>query len=226
MKEVIPLSPSEILNIAVRQRTEGSYEFNAILRDSGVSRHSLDHIMRGPMAYQVLKDLSRDNRIDTKYLTSAILSAMGYEEIPDEVKENLGITFRDTDDRVGLGHPDFAGVCGLAEGFMLDSLEEGSAFLVNDWMLLKQNERQLALCLETTATRSGTFVRGGWYAPNGEQAGIDAYLPLYGHKVELPWTYFRDVYHELPNSYDDFMSRVDGYVKGLRIGQSDILISP
>lgn len=218
MIEGNPVTPEVVLETAVLRRVEGSYGMISVLRDSKLSGTSLDHLMRGPHALQVLKDLSQLDRTDVRYLISAIVSSMGYDQIPQDIRDRLGVRFKDTQDRVSLVHPEDAGVCAKAEGFMIESMEEGTAFLVNDWMLMKQVERQLALCLETTATRAGTFIRGGWYSPNGEQASLDAYMPLYGHEVELPWSYFRNVSAELPETHTNFMAKVDSYAQGIRNG--------
>ncbi|HUD44423.1 MAG TPA: hypothetical protein VMR41_02690 [Patescibacteria group bacterium] len=86
--------------------------------------------------------------------------------------------------------------CQESENYLDESVAKKETVLVNKSLLVKRKGYQTALCLKTTSTTQGTFLRGGWYSPfddKSKEAIRDA-LQARRHTLTLhegQWAYVR-----------------------------------
>lgn len=190
-------------------------ELSDFAHGQSLDRNGLEHLLQGPQAERLLEEqLTAGKR--NRYMIGLLLGSMPSHRISTHVMAEFDIHVADTDDSV---HPfndgEFISLCQDAEGNMLRALENGSAFKINPWLVMKKFEKGVGLCIESTATNRGTFIKGGWYAPIGHEGreivfGGQDFTD--GSGYEGRWAYLRNVsFHLDSQASERFIDRVAAY---------------
>lgn len=143
----------------------------------------------------LLPEASKGNDGLSHFLTGLILSTTPYEDIPDEVRERLGVKQTSKSFKVAVSAS--LTNCSTSENLFDHCLDTRRLVLVNGFLLVKEEGYKTGLCIQTTATSGGTFYRGSWYTPHDTETKKTVRDTLASDcpRVEVQegtWIYIRD----------------------------------
>lgn len=102
------------------------------------------------------------------YQLGIVLSSSSYDSFDSLVRTYTPIMSDDSRLSVRAYHPSWF-LCDLSEKFLARSFDkENGLVVVNNYLLAKKRGYKAALCLQSFATKEGTFVKGNWYEPEGD----------------------------------------------------------
>ncbi len=169
---------------------------------SGIDRVLFRRVKEPVVRQALIRDIDRmvDDVDNNRFALGALLTTIGIDELSDKARSSLSPVTMGGDFTIEpFGDEMF--LCGDGERYLVDSFKRDAIMLINDVLLMKFVERNVALSLENTVTPSGqVFIAGNFYSRSRGQNELGDYLrglSMRGHThtslLQARWTLLRPI---------------------------------